>query len=147
MNKSFLNPLTYHPSINVINVPPTFWRKKFVNKYNSIIYDDVDEDLYIFKSYDKSMKRSPHYTSRPRSDLILWDKSVDEPEILRGLHIGRMSMPPSATILSISSTIIEIPSVREESRDQCLTSNFVSTRAIHRPFVVDNQVTTSMRVK
>ena len=29
-----------------------------------------------------------HFTPRPRSDLILWDKSVDEPVLLRDLHIG-----------------------------------------------------------
>lgn len=27
--------------------------------------------------------------SRPRSDIILWDKSVDQPGILRDLHIDK----------------------------------------------------------
>ena len=98
----------------MITVSPNFWRKKPVNRYNAIIYDDVDEDLYVFKSFGKSMKHSPYYTSLPRSGLILWDKSVDEPENFRDLRIGKMSMPPSATISSISSTIIRIPSAREE---------------------------------
>ena len=44
--------------------------------------------MYVFKSFDKSMKRSLHYTYRLRSDLILWDKFVDESELLRDLHIG-----------------------------------------------------------
>ena len=34
------------------------------------------------------MKRSSHYILRSRSDLILWDTYVDEPELLRDLHIG-----------------------------------------------------------
>ena len=34
------------------------------------------------------MKGSSHFTPRPRSDFILWDKSVDEPELLRDLLIG-----------------------------------------------------------
>ena len=34
------------------------------------------------------MKRASHFSPRPRSDLILWDKSVDEPVFLRDLLIG-----------------------------------------------------------
>ena len=34
------------------------------------------------------MKRSSHLIPRPRSGLILWDKSVDEPELLRDLLLG-----------------------------------------------------------
>ena len=42
----------------------------------------------FFQILWQSMKRSSHFTSRPRSDLILWDKYVDEPELLRDLLIG-----------------------------------------------------------
>ena len=34
------------------------------------------------------MKRSSHFIPRPRSDLILWDTSVDELELLRDSPIG-----------------------------------------------------------
>ena len=34
------------------------------------------------------MKRSLHFTSRPYSGLIVWNKSVDEPYLLRDLPIG-----------------------------------------------------------
>ena len=88
MNNIFSNPITSHPSINVITVPSKFWRKKPVNTHTPLIYDDVDEDLYEFKTFGRSMKRSSHYTPRPSSDFILWDKSVDELEYLRDLHIG-----------------------------------------------------------
>ena len=88
INSNVPNPLTSHPSIKVITVSPKCWRKKLVNKYNPIIYDDIDDDLYVFKSFGKSMKRSFYYTFRPRSDLILWNKFVDKPEILQDLHIG-----------------------------------------------------------
>ena len=67
---TFLNPITFNPSINIITVPPKFWRKKPVNSYKPIIYDDVDEDLYVFKSFGRSMKRSSHFIPRPRLDLI-----------------------------------------------------------------------------
>ena len=53
MNNIFSNPITSHPSINVITVPSKFWRKKPVNTYTPLIYDDVDEDLYEFKSFGK----------------------------------------------------------------------------------------------
>ena len=84
----FSNPITSYPSINVITISPKIWRKKLVNEYTPIIYDDDEEDLYVFKSFGKGMKRSSHFTPRPRSYLILWDTLVDEPEFLRDLHIG-----------------------------------------------------------
>ena len=58
-----------------------------------------------------------------------------------------MSMSLSATKVSISSKIIGIPSVIEDLRAQCLISNFVSIRVIHRPFVPVNQFTASTRVR
>ena len=71
------NPLIPESFINVITFPPKFWRKKAINKYDPILYDDVDEDLYVFKSFDKSMTRTPHFVTLPRSDLILWGKTID----------------------------------------------------------------------
>ena len=34
--------------------------------------------------------RTLHFVPRPRSDLILWDKTIDQPEIQRDLHIGKV---------------------------------------------------------
>ena len=68
--------------MNVITVPPKIWRKKPANKYTTIIYKIFDEDLYVFNSFGRSMKRTSHLSPRPCSDLILWEKSVDEPELL-----------------------------------------------------------------
>ena len=131
----FSNPITSLSSINVITVPLKIWRKKPVNEYTPIIYDDVDEDLYVFKSFGKIMKRSSHFTPHPRSDLILWDKSVDEPEVLR-------EPPPSATRLPISSKTIIILSAREVSRKRCLTSSLHR----HRLFTTTLLPITSLRL-
>ena len=68
------SPLIPGSFIIVITVPPKFWRNKAINKYDPILYDDVDEDLYVFRSFGKSMTRTPHFGSRPHSDLILWEK-------------------------------------------------------------------------
>ena len=35
------------------------WRPKAKNKYKPIIYHDVDNDLYVLKSYGKAMTLSP----------------------------------------------------------------------------------------
>ena len=35
------------------------------------------------------MKHSLHFTSRPYFGLIVWNKSIDEPDLLRNLHIGK----------------------------------------------------------
>ena len=65
-----------------------------VNNYKPIIYTDVDDDLYVLKHYGKSMTRSPTWTPRPRSDLILWDESSSLPELNKDLTID-VNMDPT----------------------------------------------------
>ena len=65
-----------------------------VNSYKSIIYTDVDDDLYVLKHYSKSMTRSPIWTPRPRSDLVLWDEPSSLNELNKDLTID-VSMDPS----------------------------------------------------
>ena len=89
LRNSLSNPLITWSSIIVITVPPKFWRKKAVNKYDPILYDDVDEVLYVFKSFGKSMTHTPHFVPRPRSNLILWNKTIDQPELQRDFHVGK----------------------------------------------------------
>ena len=86
-NISFPNPIVSSSLISVIKVPPKFLRKKHVNKYSPLLYDDVDEDLYVFKSFGKSIKRTRNFSHRPRSDFIIWNKLIDEAELVRDLHI------------------------------------------------------------
>ena len=132
------NPLFPGFSINVITIPPKFWRKRAGNKYDPILYDDVDEDLYIFKSFGKSMTRTPHFVPRPHSDFILWDKTIDKPELLRDLHIGK-DVDDTLRLFLILSMITGIPCAKEDSRDQYLTLNYVLTRVVHHQFFVDNR--------
>ena len=70
-------------------VPPKFLRKKPVNKYNTVLYDNVDEDLYVLKSFGKIIKRSRHFTHRPCLELIIWNKLIDKAELVRDLNIGQ----------------------------------------------------------
>ena len=65
------NPLIPWSFINVITVPTKFLRKNAVNKYVPIPYDDVAEDVYVFKSFGKSITRTPHFVPRPRSNHCL----------------------------------------------------------------------------
>ena len=67
--------------------PPKTLLKKATNKYKSIIYDDVDEDSYLFKYFGKRMRRSPKWIPRPRSVLILWDETLNTPKLLRNFRI------------------------------------------------------------
>ena len=83
INNQFLSSLLPHPAINVITVPPKIWREKTITKYKPIIYDDVDEDLYLFKPFGKCVKRSSSWELRIRSDLIHWNESLGSPELER----------------------------------------------------------------
>ena len=44
-----------------------------MSKYKFILYDEIDDYLYVFKYIGKSMKRLQNLP-RPRSEIILWDK-------------------------------------------------------------------------
>ena len=59
-----------------------------MNKYDQILYDNIDEDVYVIKSFGKSLKSLQHFVPRSQSDLVLLNKSIDRPELLRNLHIG-----------------------------------------------------------
>ena len=72
----------------MIAVPRKIWWQKAVNKYKHVLYDDIDEDLNILKSFGKCIKYSSHWFVRPLSDLILWDKIEEQPKLLRDLHLG-----------------------------------------------------------
>ena len=49
-------------------MPPKIWRPKAKNNYKPIIFDDVDDDLYVLKRYGKAMKRTPALKPRPRDE-------------------------------------------------------------------------------
>ena len=129
------NPLIPESFINVITFPTKFWRKKAINKYDPILYDDVDEDLYVFKSFGKSMTRTPHFVPRPRSNLILWDKTIEDvDDTLR------------QSILDIIYDNWDSFCKRSVSRPM-LDFEFVLTRVIHPSFVVGSRFMVSMKVK
>ena len=71
------NLVLSEPSIDVITVPPEFLRKRAVNEYVPLLYDDINGNVYIFKSFAKSMMCLQNFLPRPRSNLILWGKTVD----------------------------------------------------------------------
>ena len=45
-------------AVNVISVTPNIWRPKPKNNYKPMVCTYVDEDLYSFKPYGKTMKRA-----------------------------------------------------------------------------------------
>ena len=85
-----------------MTVPPKIWRPKMVNNYKPIIYTDVDDNLYVLKYYGNSMTRSPTWTPRPRSDLILWDESSSLNELNKDLIIDvSMDLTLKQSIITI----------------------------------------------
>ena len=62
-----------------------FGEQNAANKYKAVIFDDVGEDLHSFKTFGKIMTCSPKWTSHPRSNSILWVKTIDMLELLRYL--------------------------------------------------------------
>ena len=57
-------------AVNIISSPPKIWRPTLKTNYKPMVCTDVDEDIYTFKSHDKTMKRAKSWTPRPRSDVI-----------------------------------------------------------------------------
>ena len=48
---------------------------------------DVDDDLYVLRSYGKAMTRSPKWKPYPKIDLILWDESSFTSDLAKDLSI------------------------------------------------------------
>ena len=51
----------------------------------------IDEDLYTFKSYGKTMKRAESWTQRPRSVVIPWFFSLCQQELDDNFNIDSMT--------------------------------------------------------
>ena len=74
--------------VNVITVPPKNWRPKAKNNHKPINYKDVDDDLYVLKCFGKTIKRSPTWTPRPHTELILGKESSFLAELSKDLTIA-----------------------------------------------------------
>ena len=68
-------------------VPPKIWRPKSKNNYKPIVFTDVDDDLYVLRSYGKAMTRSSIWKPRPRTGIILWDASSFTSDLTKDLRI------------------------------------------------------------
>ena len=73
--------------MQVITVPPKIWRPKAKNNYKPTVCTDVNDELYVLRSYGKSIIRSPKWKSHLRTDLILWDESSFTCELVKDLRI------------------------------------------------------------
>ena len=82
---------SFASTINVISVPLKIWSPKKKNNYKPMICTNVYEDLYIFKSYGKTMKRSKSWTPRSRSDVIPWNTPLCQQELDNNFNIGSMT--------------------------------------------------------
>ena len=83
---NFLHNFT-NPFVHVITIPPNILRPKAKKRYKPVIYNDVDDDLYVLKAYDKAMTRSPWWSHRLRNDLILWDSISFTAEFVKVFRI------------------------------------------------------------
>ena len=61
------------------------------NSYKPMICTDVDEDIYIFKTYGKTMKHTPSWTPRPRFDIISWNSSLYQHHLYGNVNIDSMT--------------------------------------------------------
>ena len=82
----FLHYFT-NPFVNVITVPPKFGGRKQKISKKPVIYNDVDDDLYVMQSYGKAMTRSSRWLTRPQSDLLLWDSLFFSAELMNDFRI------------------------------------------------------------
>jgi hypothetical protein len=66
----------------VITMPPKVWRPRPPSRYIPLDYgDEIDDDMFIFRQYGRSLLRPPYGKTIPeRDDIILWDSSVHQAE-------------------------------------------------------------------
>ena len=116
---NYLPPLLLSNSIiNVITIPPKIWRKKATTKFKPLIYDDVDEELYLFKPFGKCVNRSstwnPLFFGR---DLWIRLNSSET------FALTSMLTLLFASQSSLSLNLTGILSVNEACHTESLTSN------------------------
>lgn len=75
--------MLHEPVVNGIAIPTKIWWKKASNNYKPLVYSDIDEDLYSFKTFGKCIKRSLSWEPRLRFDLIHGNESLDSLELER----------------------------------------------------------------
>jgi len=71
-------------------MPPKIWRPKPQNRYIPLDYgDDVDEGVFEFAHFGKTVFRPKiRWADKPRTDIIQYDKLLDEEELMANLHVG-----------------------------------------------------------
>jgi hypothetical protein len=114
----------------VIEVPPKVWRPKPTDKYLPMDYsDDIDDGVFIFEQYGKSMRRqrAPFVQTRDPSDIHLWDGLRDKVEFDKGFKIAA-TVDPSARQAVVS--------IIEENWD-CFYSEGVCKPILDFEFCID----------
>ena len=56
-----------------------------------MVCTDVDENIYFFKAYVKTMKHSPSYIPIPLFDVIPWSFSISQQELDEDFNIDSMT--------------------------------------------------------
>ena len=71
----------------MIEVPPKVWTPKIVNQFWVPQYDDVDEGVFDHTPYGNCVLRpAPKWTPPDCNDVLYFDPSKDETELIRDLH-------------------------------------------------------------
>ena len=145
LHNDFSNLINFDSIINMITIPPKFWCRKGVNKYNRILYDDNDEELHVFK-YLGQLK-STHYMGLLIFILVLFNgiNTYINQSFFGIFTLERIQIPLSINSSLISSTITEIVFTIKEFRELCLTLSCVLVRITRHPFVIVNQFTGSKK--
>ena len=84
----------------VISIPPKIWRPKPKCKYTVPPESDIDEELFIFPSFGKSLSRPKYIYSNDRLDIIVWNPSLHQTEFDKVVSIPTDLEPRLHTALS-----------------------------------------------
>ncbi|MGH7974284.1 MAG: reverse transcriptase family protein, partial [bacterium] len=64
------------------------WRPKPPLRYTDLVTNDIDDDLFEFRKFGKSLKRSTAVDVPPRDDIHLWNEERDHEELHKNLRVG-----------------------------------------------------------
>ena len=85
-----------------------------MKKCNPILYDDINEYVYVFTSFEKNMKRLQHFFPVPVLISFNGKNLLTNQNFFGTSTLGKILMPFSANSFLISFMKTGFPSVNEE---------------------------------
>jgi hypothetical protein len=94
------------PRAFVIEVPPKIWRPKPIDRYIPMDYsNDIDNSVFEFQQFGNAICHPPEPFVNVRTDIHLWDRERDLPEVAKNFGIGTDVSPAIRASIQVNAAV------------------------------------------